>query len=77
MDNLAEASLVDGIDVWGVRTLGQFAELAFNGSAGLDDRVDARVTAPPGRRRIWPSWWGRHRRGSRSRLRLPGPTTSC
>ncbi len=44
-DNLAEASLVDGIDVWGVRTLGQLQGW-LNESAGLDDRVDAAVTAP-------------------------------
>jgi magnesium chelatase family protein len=38
--NLAEASLVDGIDVWGVRTLGQLQSW-LNGSAGLDDRITA------------------------------------
>ena len=36
--NLAEASLVDGIDVWGVRTLGQLQSW-LNGSTGLDDRT--------------------------------------
>ncbi len=45
VDNLAEASLVDGIDVWGVRTLGQL-QAWLNGSAGLDDRVHTGVTAP-------------------------------
>ncbi len=45
VDNLAEASLVDGIDVWGVRTLGQLRSW-LNGSAGLHDRVGAGVTAP-------------------------------
>jgi magnesium chelatase family protein len=45
VDNLAEASLVDGIDVWGVRTLGQLQNW-LKGSVGLDGRVDAGVTAP-------------------------------
>ncbi|BBZ45035.1 YifB family Mg chelatase-like AAA ATPase [Mycobacterium parmense] len=42
-DNLAEASLVDGIEVWGVRTLGQLQQW-LSGSAGLDSRTPA---APP------------------------------
>jgi magnesium chelatase family protein len=43
IDNLAEASLIDGIEVWGARTLGQVqAWLAGNGS--LDQRVDAAPT---------------------------------
>ncbi len=42
-ENLAEASLVDGIEVWGVRTLGQM-QAWLNGKAGLDERVD--TTAP-------------------------------
>jgi magnesium chelatase family protein len=41
-DNLAEASLVDGIDVWGVRTLGQLQNW-LNGNAALDNRVAARA----------------------------------
>ena len=45
VDNLAEASLVDGIDVWGVRTLGQLRSW-LNGSAGLDDRASPATTAP-------------------------------
>ena len=44
MDNLAEASLVDGIDVWGVRTLGQL-QTWLNGSGGLDGRITAPTTA--------------------------------
>jgi magnesium chelatase family protein len=43
-ENLAEASLVDGIEVWGVRTLGQM-QAWLNGKAALDERVD--TTAPP------------------------------
>jgi magnesium chelatase family protein len=43
VDNLAEASLVDGIDVWGVRTLGQLQSW-LNGSSGLDDRIAAAST---------------------------------
>lgn len=42
-ENLAEASLVDGIEVWGVRTLGQL-QAWLNGKAALDERVD--TTAP-------------------------------
>ncbi|QUR66931.1 YifB family Mg chelatase-like AAA ATPase [Mycobacterium spongiae] len=38
IDNLAEASLVDGIDVLGVRTLGQLQSW-LSGSAGLDTRI--------------------------------------
>jgi magnesium chelatase family protein len=38
--NLAEASLVDGIDVWGVRTLGQL-QAWLNGATGLNDRITA------------------------------------
>jgi len=45
VDNLAEASLVDGIDVWGVRTLGQMQSW-LSGSAGLDDRISAADTVP-------------------------------
>jgi magnesium chelatase family protein len=40
VDNLAEPSLVDGIDVWGVRTLRQLQSW-LNGSSGLDDRIAA------------------------------------
>jgi magnesium chelatase family protein len=43
VDNLAEASLVDGIDVWGVRTLRQLQGWLC-GSAGLDDRIAAAAT---------------------------------
>ncbi|WP_197373741.1 YifB family Mg chelatase-like AAA ATPase [Mycolicibacterium baixiangningiae] len=41
-DNLAEASLVDGIEVWGVRTLGQF----HGWLAGKAD-LESRIAAPP------------------------------
>ncbi|OKH84044.1 hypothetical protein EB75_06055 [Mycobacterium sp. ST-F2] len=44
LENLAEASLVDGIEVWGVRTLGQL-QAWLNGKAALSERVD--TTAPP------------------------------
>ncbi|MCV7102466.1 YifB family Mg chelatase-like AAA ATPase, partial [Mycobacterium palustre] len=43
-DNLAEASLVDGIDVWGVRTLRQLRGW-LGGAGDLDPRVTAK--APP------------------------------
>src|SRR6202000_2571481 len=42
-DNLAEASLVDGIDVWGVRTLRQLQNW-LNGNGALDNRVDTKTT---------------------------------
>jgi magnesium chelatase family protein len=38
IDNLAEASLVDGIDVWGARTLRQL-QAWLEGKCSLDDRV--------------------------------------
>ena len=41
--NLAEASLVDGIDVWGVRTLTQLQSW-LNGAAALDRRISAQPT---------------------------------
>jgi magnesium chelatase family protein len=45
VDNLAEASLVDGIDVWGVRTLGQL-QAWLGGAAYLEDRITAVSAAP-------------------------------
>ena len=45
VDNLAEASLVDGIEVWGARTLGQLQSW-FAGKAHLDDRIAAPPSAP-------------------------------
>jgi magnesium chelatase family protein len=43
VDNLAEASLVDGVDVWGVRSLGHLQKW-LGGSAALADRIRGRVT---------------------------------
>ena len=73
VDNLAEASLVDGIDVWGVRTLAQL-QAWLNGAAALDDRITAvgETRNPP---RTWPTWLARRRRGSRSRWRPRGRIT--
>src|SRR4029077_9598028 len=45
VDNLAEASLVEGVDVWGVHTLGQLHKW-LTGAATLEDRIDARSSAP-------------------------------
>ncbi|HYZ68076.1 MAG TPA: YifB family Mg chelatase-like AAA ATPase [Mycobacterium sp.] len=45
VDNLAEASLVDGIDVWGVRTLGQLHKW-LTGAARLAERVCTSSPAP-------------------------------
>ena len=44
-ENLAEACLVDGIEVWGVRTLNQLHKW-LTGGAQLDDRIDAPAPAP-------------------------------
>ncbi|ORB80821.1 YifB family Mg chelatase-like AAA ATPase [Mycobacterium timonense] len=44
-DNLAEASLVDGIDVWGVRTRGQLQDW-LSGTGALDGRIEPDTTAP-------------------------------
>ncbi|TAM72354.1 YifB family Mg chelatase-like AAA ATPase [Mycobacterium sp.] len=44
VDNLAEASLVDGIDVWGVRTLRQLQKW-LGGTGALDNRIHADDTA--------------------------------
>lgn len=45
VDNLAEASLIDGIDVWGVRTLRQLTRW-LDGSGGLEPRIGAVATDP-------------------------------
>src|ERR1700682_596512 len=45
VDNLAEASLVDGIEVWGARTLRQLQSW-FAGKTQLDDRIAAPPSAP-------------------------------
>src|SRR6478752_1122805 len=45
VDNLAEASLVDGIDVRGARTLGQLQSW-IAGKAQLDDTIDKPCSAP-------------------------------
>src|SRR6202171_3641671 len=45
VDNLAEASLVDRVEVWGVRTLGQLHKW-LTGAAELDDRIEAPSSAP-------------------------------
>ncbi|MGH3633342.1 YifB family Mg chelatase-like AAA ATPase [Mycobacterium sp.] len=43
--NLAEASLVDGIEIWGVRSLAQL-QAWLGGSAQLDERIAGTVAAP-------------------------------
>jgi magnesium chelatase family protein len=45
VDNLREASLVDGVEVLGARTLGQL-HAWLSGKAQLDERVEASTTAP-------------------------------
>ena len=70
VENLPEASLVDGIEVWGVRTLAQLL-----GWLERCRRVSTSGSAERRRRRsrprTWPTWWGRPRPGSRSRWPLP------
>ncbi len=44
-ENLAEASLVDGIQVWGVRTLAQL-QAWLSGSARLEDKISGTVPEP-------------------------------
>ncbi len=45
VDNLAEACLVDGIEVWGARTLRQL-HCWFAGKAQLANRIDAQASEP-------------------------------
>ena len=45
IDNLAEASLVEGIEVWGVRSLGQL-QAWLVGKGDLEERVDSTDQAP-------------------------------
>src|ERR1700676_2864699 len=45
IDNLAEASLVDRVEVGGVRPLGQLHKW-LTGAAQLDNRIDATSSAP-------------------------------
>jgi magnesium chelatase family protein len=45
LENLSEASLVDGVEVWGVRTLGQLHKW-LTGAAQLVDRIDTPSSAP-------------------------------
>ena len=45
VENLAEASLVDGVEVWGVRTLEQLYKW-LTGATQLDDRIDAPAPEP-------------------------------
>ena len=74
VENLAEASLVDGIDVWGVRTLGQLQSW-LSGSARLDHRISARATAAGAvrgsGRRGWAGASAVRRRGGRRRGASP------
>lgn len=74
-DNLPEASLVDGIDVRGVRTLGQLQSW-LRGSTGLAGRITTADTTPS-LRRTSPMWWASPKHGSPSRWPPPGRITSC
>ena len=74
VDNLAEASLVEGVEVWGVRTLGQLHKWLtgkpLNSTTGSTLR--RRRRSPPS---ISPMWWASRTRGSRSRSPRPAPIT--
>ena len=72
VDNLAEASLVDGIDVWGARTLGQLQSW-IAGKAQLEDRIDRPCSAPATSADL-ADVIGQPKPGSRSRSPRPGPT---
>ena len=74
VENLPEASLVDGIEVWGVRTLAQLQGW-LGGSAQLDERISGVGSGGRAARRIWPTWWGRPRRVSPSRSPPPARIT--
>ena len=74
IDNLAEASLVDGVEVWGVRTLRQL-QAWLNGAGAAREPVAAASAEPesavrPRRRRR-----ASRRPGSRSRSRPRVRTT--
>ena len=74
VDNLAEACLIDGIEVWGVRTLGQLQTWLDGRPTRLDDRIDRRHrrrSRPP----TSPTWSVSPTPGSPSRSRRPVPTT--
>ena len=58
VDNLAEASLVDGIEVWGVRTLGQLQQVVDR-SRSARRPIDTPSSAPERRRPTSPTWWAR------------------
>ena len=45
VENLAEASLIDRVEVWGVRTLAQLHRW-LTGAARLEARIDAQPSAP-------------------------------
>jgi magnesium chelatase family protein len=45
-DNLREASLIDGVEVLGARTLGQL-HAWLGGKVALDGRIDTQTSAPP------------------------------
>jgi magnesium chelatase family protein len=45
VDNLAEASLVEGVEGWGIRTLGQLHKW-LTGAVQLDNRIDTPSPAP-------------------------------
>lgn len=75
-DNLPEASLVDGIDVRGVRTLGQLRRAGYAGPPAWPGG-SPRPTPPPSLRRTSPMWWASPKHGSPSRWPPPGRITSC
>lgn len=66
VDNLAEASLVEGVEVWGVRTLGQLHQWLTGSTLRRRRRNPLRTS---------PMWWANHKPGSQLRSPRPVPIT--
>lgn len=75
-DNLPEASLVDGIDVRGVRARWGSCRAGYAGPPAWPGG-SPRPTPPPSLRRTSPMWWASPKHGSPSRWPPPGRITSC
>lgn len=74
-DNLPEASLVDGIDVRGVRARWGSCRAGYAGPPAWPGG-SPRPTPPPSLRRTSPMWWASPKHGSPSRWPPPGRITS-
>ena len=73
IENLAEASLVDGVEVWGARTPGRCTRgWPARGSCRRASTIRDRRRRS---RSTWPTWWVSPRRAPRSRWRPRAGTT--